>query len=116
MRGLALLLLLALSACGLFNRQAAAPRYIVGAPYQSDGVWRYPREDFTFIDTGLATVYERRGLTASGEAFDATAMAAATGTHGCRDEIGHRSCTQTTQVNAEPIDASGSSNHHRQIR
>lgn len=77
MRRLALLLLLALSACGLFNRQAPAPRYVVGAPYQSDGVWRYPREDFTFTDTGLATVYERRGLTASGEAFDATALAAA---------------------------------------
>ena len=55
-----------------------APRAAMGAPYQLDGVWRYPREDFALNDTGLAMVYERRaGLTASGEAFDATALAAA---------------------------------------
>ena len=54
------------------------PRTALDAPYQLDGVWRYPREDFALNDTGLATVYERRGgLTASGEVFDASALAAA---------------------------------------
>ncbi len=75
MRRLAFLLLL--GGCTL-TAPTPAPRYVVGAPYQLDGVWRYPREDFAYADTGLATVYDRPGrLTASGEAFDATALAAA---------------------------------------
>ena len=75
MRALALLLLLA--GCTLFAQPKPAPRYVVGEPYQADGVWRYPREDFAFNDTGLAIVYERRGLTTASEVFDASAMAAA---------------------------------------
>jgi rare lipoprotein A len=55
-----------------------SPHYVLGEPYQLDGVWRYPREDFAYSDTALATVYDRgRGLTADGEAFDAGALAAA---------------------------------------
>lgn len=57
---------------------AAAPRYVVGGAYQAGGVWRYPRENFRFDATGLASVLpDRAGLTADGEAFDGTAMAAA---------------------------------------
>lgn len=58
-------------------RPAANPRYVLGEPYRSGGVWRYPRESFDYSDTGLATVYDGRGLTANGEAFDETALAAA---------------------------------------
>ena len=57
---------------------APAPHYVVGAPYQLGGVWRYPREQFAYSDTGLATVAaDRTGLTADGEAFDQGALAAA---------------------------------------
>ena len=57
--------------------QRGEPQYSLGRPYQLDGVWRYPREDFSLNETGLATVYERRGATMSGEAFDGSALTAA---------------------------------------
>jgi rare lipoprotein A len=55
------------------------PHYVLGAPYQADGVWYYPRESYELTQTGLATVYsfDHPGLTADGEAFDQTALAAA---------------------------------------
>lgn len=57
---------------------AKAARYVVGGAYQAGGVWRYPREEFRLDATGLAAVLpDRAGLTADGEAFDGTAMAAA---------------------------------------
>ena len=57
---------------------AAAAHYVVGGAYQAGGVWRYPREEFRLDATGLAAVLpDRAGLTADGEAFDGTAMAAA---------------------------------------
>jgi len=57
---------------------AAAAHYVVGGAYQAGGVWRYPREEFRLDATGLASVLpDRAGLTADGEAFDGTAMAAA---------------------------------------
>ncbi len=68
---------LLLGACTLIAQPKPSPHYVIGEPYQADGVWRYPREDFAFSDTGLATVYERRGLTAAGEVFDASALTAA---------------------------------------
>ncbi len=78
MRRWAALALLALLAACKTAPPVPAPRFVVGAPYQLDGVWRYPREDFALNETALAMVYERgSGLTASGEAFDATALAAA---------------------------------------
>ena len=57
----------------------ANPHYILGAPYQADGVWYYPRESYELQETGLATVYPsgHADLTADGEAFDQTALAAA---------------------------------------
>ncbi len=57
---------------------APAPHYVLGQPYQTGGVWRYPREQFAGTDTGLATVASRApGLTADGEAFDQGVLAAA---------------------------------------
>ena len=69
-------LILALGGCKTPDQPAAA-QYSLGRPYQLDGVWRYPREDFSLNETGLAMVYERRGATMSGEAFDGSALAAA---------------------------------------
>jgi rare lipoprotein A len=72
----------ALAGCTLLNRQqttqAPTVSYVIGAPYQADGVWRYPRQSFNEDETGLATVAaQQSGLTADGERADPTAMAAA---------------------------------------
>jgi rare lipoprotein A len=76
----ALVLLLASLAVGCTGRHAAEnvqPRYVVGDPYQTGGVWRYPAEHFEYEETGLATVVGRHpALTANGEAFSPSAMAA----------------------------------------
>jgi len=105
-----LALLLVMTGC---TPEPPAPEvhYVLGAPYQSDGVWYYPREDFAFDETGLAAVitgapapvagrtppwmaqavhtmpnlaplaaaFAGAGppLTADGEVFDQTALAAA---------------------------------------
>ncbi len=54
------------------------PRYQLGAPYQAGGVWYYPSETYGAVQTGLAAVAPERHppLTANGEAYDPTAMAA----------------------------------------
>ncbi len=74
------LAVLALSGCSL---QPATPplvphlAYTIGAPYQVGGVWEYPRESFSDDETGLAVVAaDHAGLTADGELFDQTALAA----------------------------------------
>ena len=74
---------LALSGCSLFRRTpTVAPlsenvHAVVGQPYQANGVWRYPRSEYGVDQTGLATIAaDRRGLTADGEIFDQTALAA----------------------------------------
>ena len=73
-------LLVLLSACG----PAPSPRYHLGAPYQAGGAWHYPRESFELDETGLGGTLPSAGLpwggpvlTANGEAYDASAMAAA---------------------------------------
>ncbi|MBV9538953.1 MAG: SPOR domain-containing protein [Acidisphaera sp.] len=71
--------LLTLGSCGRSPPPPAASiRYTLGAPYQAAGVWHYPRADFFYNMTGLASVAPsaRKGLTADGERYDATAMAA----------------------------------------
>jgi rare lipoprotein A len=77
----ALLLPLAFAGCARFGARRAGggqPRYLVGAPYQEGGTWRYPREDFTLVETGLGVVAGTHpAFTANGELFDQTAMAAA---------------------------------------
>jgi len=56
-----------------------SPHYVLGEPYQAGGVWWYPRATLRLDETGLAEVYgsDHRDLTADGESFDQTAMAAA---------------------------------------
>jgi rare lipoprotein A len=52
---------------------------MLGAPWQADGAWFYPRENYQASETGLAVVYpsDHADLTADGEAFDQSALAAA---------------------------------------
>jgi rare lipoprotein A len=68
--------LLVLAACA--PKPPADPHYQLGAPYQAGGVWYYPRENFSASETGLAAVApdSHPPLTANGEAYDPTAMAA----------------------------------------
>ena len=58
---------------------SSSPHYVLGAPYQAGGVWRYPQANYDAVETGLATVYQgvHPPLTTDGEAFDQTALAAA---------------------------------------
>jgi rare lipoprotein A len=54
--------------------------YKVGVPYQINGVWYYPKENFKYDRTGIASWYGHpfHGHTsASGERYDMTAMTAA---------------------------------------
>ena len=85
-KALALSLVLLLAGCGAqgfferyFRRPGpSVPTYLVGEPYAINGVWQYPREDFQFNETGLAKLAGGHAdRTASGEAFDQTAFAAA---------------------------------------
>jgi rare lipoprotein A len=57
----------------------ANPHYVLGAPYQAGDVWYYPRESYELQETGLAMVYPsgHADLTADGEVFDQTVIAAA---------------------------------------
>lgn len=68
--------LAALAGCGVLGGGGEG-RYVVGAPYQIGGQWRYPQEDFTLNETGIATVASRGGATTNGESFDAMNLAAA---------------------------------------
>ena len=74
-----LAVLVALSGCAMFKRQAStpAPHYVVGEPYQVGTIWRYPRAEYGVDVTGLATFEpSKSGLTADGEAYDQTALTA----------------------------------------
>src|SRR5690242_5559085 len=59
--------------------------YKVGEPYQINGVWYYPSEDYHYDETGIASYYggEKQGvdfhghLTANGEIYDMNALTAA---------------------------------------
>src|SRR5438093_3504221 len=54
--------------------------YKIGNPYQVDGVWYYPAEDFNYSETGIASWYgdEFAGRrTASGETFNPNEITAA---------------------------------------
>ena len=76
---LAFALPLALLAASCQRPPPVSPHYVLGAPYQAGGAWYYPRESYEGQQTGLATVYpsDHAELTADGEAFDQTALAAA---------------------------------------
>ncbi|HEV8015854.1 MAG TPA: septal ring lytic transglycosylase RlpA family protein [Stellaceae bacterium] len=54
--------------------------YKVGQPYQIDGTWYYPAEDWTYDETGIASWYGDQfhgKYTANGEIFDLNGMTAA---------------------------------------
>jgi rare lipoprotein A len=53
--------------------------YTIGAPWEAEGVWHYPREDFSLDQTGLADVQQppHGPLTADNETYDPRSMAAA---------------------------------------
>jgi rare lipoprotein A len=73
---------LALAACGTTEapRPTGAPGYKVGNPYQINGVWYYPAEDFAYDETGIASWYGpgfHGGTTANGEPYDMNAETAA---------------------------------------
>ncbi|MCC7049190.1 MAG: septal ring lytic transglycosylase RlpA family protein [Alphaproteobacteria bacterium] len=56
------------------------PIYKVGDPYQIDGTWYYPKEDFKLVETGIASWYgaDFHGKpTANGEVYDMNAVSAA---------------------------------------
>ena len=76
----ALGLALALAGCAPTSAPVPQPRYLIGEPYQLGGVWSYPREDLSLVQTGLATVAgdARAGRrTANGEIHDPAALSAA---------------------------------------
>lgn len=73
---------LGLAACGTTEapRSTGVPGYKVGNPYQVNGVWYYPAEDFNYDQTGIASWYGpgfHGGTTANGEAYDMNAETAA---------------------------------------
>ncbi|MEJ1976276.1 MAG: RlpA-like double-psi beta-barrel domain-containing protein [Acetobacteraceae bacterium] len=75
-----LLAVLALAGCSLFRRPAppTPAHYFIGNAYEAGRAWYYPREQSRYEATGLATIAAaHRGLTADGETYDATALAAA---------------------------------------
>ena len=54
--------------------------YKIGKPYQVGGVWYYPREDFDYDESGIASWYGPNfhgKLTANGETFDQDSITAA---------------------------------------
>lgn len=73
-----LLILLLLAACKPPLPQPDT-HYVVGEPYETGGIWRYPREDFAYATTGIATEAPSSSArrTADGEPNDPTALIAA---------------------------------------
>jgi len=58
----------------------AAGRYKVGNPYQIDGIWYHPTEDYEYDETGIASWYGAAfhgKATANGEEYDMNALTAA---------------------------------------
>ena len=54
--------------------------YKVGKPYQIGGIWYYPKEDYDFDETGIASWYGTKfhgRRTANGEIYDMNALTAA---------------------------------------
>jgi rare lipoprotein A len=73
---------LGLAACGTSEvpRPSGPLGYKIGQPYQINGVWYYPAEDFNYDETGIASWYGpgfHGGTTANGEPYDMNAETAA---------------------------------------
>ncbi len=86
-RWAALALVLAISACaggsgvqGDRGKLASHGTYKVGNPYQINGVWYYPAEDYAYDETGIASWYGpgfHKERTANGEIFNQEQVTAA---------------------------------------
>lgn len=91
-RHAALCCLLFLAACSSSNPTGSFPffsssssnddkgTYKVGEPYQINGIWYYPNEDYSYDETGIASWYGpgfHGGKTANGERFDTNELTAA---------------------------------------
>src|SRR5471030_2435098 len=81
-----LLLAAIISGCTTASRPGAGALstgkgiYKVGTPYQIDGVWYYPAEDWNYDETGIASWYGEQfhgRYTANGEVFDLNSVTAA---------------------------------------
>jgi len=83
-------LVLALAACSntrsrpsspsVSSSATAHPEYKVGAPYQVNGIWYYPQEDYSYDETGIASFYKdsyNGKLTSNGEIYDGNLLTAA---------------------------------------
>lgn len=72
---------LAMHATKVGNDASALPGvYKVGNPYQINGIWYYPAEDYTYDETGIASWYGpgfHQKSTANGETFDQNDVTAA---------------------------------------
>lgn len=56
------------------------PIYKIGAPYQVNQAWYYPKEDYNYREVGIASWYGadfHNGITANGEKYDMHAFTAA---------------------------------------
>ncbi|MDP2334757.1 MAG: septal ring lytic transglycosylase RlpA family protein [Reyranella sp.] len=81
----AMLIIVCLGACGSTSggkSSAVTQRgtYKVGSPYKISGVWYTPKEEFTLVETGVASWYGpgfHGKSTANGERYDQTARTAA---------------------------------------
>ncbi|MBM08330.1 MAG: hypothetical protein CMF69_01950 [Magnetovibrio sp.] len=61
-------------------KEKPVPIYKIGKPYQIDGIWYYPKEDYQYDETGIASWYGRKfhgRKTANGEIYDMNAVTAA---------------------------------------
>jgi len=61
-------------------RAPGRPIYKIGEPYQIDGVWYYPKEDFAYAETGIASWYgaDFHGkTTANGDVYNMNDITAA---------------------------------------
>lgn len=62
------------------QQQGSVGRYKVGKPYQIKGVWYYPKVDWSYVETGIASWYGpgfHGKKTANGEIFDENLVSAA---------------------------------------
>lgn len=70
-----------LAACGTERQaQVARPIYKVGQPYEVSGQWYYPKEDYSYDETGIASWYGQGfhgERTANGEIFNKDELTAA---------------------------------------
>ncbi|MDB5405176.1 MAG: septal ring lytic transglycosylase RlpA family protein [Rhodospirillales bacterium] len=80
-----LLVAVVMAGCATAPRPSATAQsgkagYKVGNPYQIDGVWYYPAEDWNYDETGIASWYGEQfhgRYTANGEVFDLNSVTAA---------------------------------------